>query len=307
MPILASETNVAVMGKLEKSLFIVEQLSGGKRLSLREINERFRRSSMYDDDILPRTMSRYRDFVLDSWGIIVEYDFSEGVYYIDNEEYADQTELYKFLLASIRVSNLATQIMRCRDRVHFTQVSTGTGNIYPILTALESKKTIEFDYCSFSSSESRHHDRFPCFIQEWEGRWYLVAEHQNHKTPTVFALERMSNVSVGKVEGVSQTSVNPDVYFAGSFGINHDVTIPVQEVRIKFYDSQVGYVKAKPLHPSQKEIAMGNGWTVFSYNLALCYNFYQQVLWHREKAEIIWPEEARQEMGRIISEIGKMY
>jgi len=34
-------------------------------------------------------------------------------------------------------------------------------------------------------------DRFPCFVQEWEGRWYLVAEHQNHKTPTVFALERM--------------------------------------------------------------------------------------------------------------------
>jgi len=32
-------------------------------------------------------------------------------------------------------------------------------------------------------------DRFPCFVQEWEGRWYLVAEHQNHKTPTVFAFE----------------------------------------------------------------------------------------------------------------------
>ena len=96
------------MGKLEKSLFIVEQLSGGKRLSLKEINECFERSSLYDSEILPRTFARYKEFILMNWGIIIEYDFSSGTYYIDNEDYADTTELYKYLLTSIRVSNLTT-------------------------------------------------------------------------------------------------------------------------------------------------------------------------------------------------------
>ena len=261
------------MGKLEKSLFIVEQLSGGKRLSLKELNERFERSSLYDGEILPRTFARYKEFILMNWGIIIEYDFSNGTYYIENEDYADTTELYKYLLTSIRVSNLTAEIMRNRDRVHFSPVSTGIDNLYPILTAIESKKTIEFDYFTFGNQEARHHDRFPCFVQEWEGRWYLVAEHQNHSIPTVFALERMSNVKIGKVEGQPKNSIDPNVYFAGSFGVNHNIGIQPEEIRIKFYDAQIDYVKAKPLHSSQKEIAVGDGWAIFSYNLSLCFNF----------------------------------
>lgn len=295
------------MSKLEKSLFIVEQLSNGKHLSLKEINERFKRTSLYDADILPRSFSRYKDFILMNWGIIIEYDFSTGKYYIDNEDYSDTTELYKYLLTSIRVSNLTAEIMRNRDKVHFSPVSTGVDWLYPILIAIEQHLTVEFDYQSYSAAEARHHDRFPCFVQEWEGRWYLVAEHQNHKTPTVFALERMTNVTVGKVEGKPEHSIDPNVYFAGSFGVNHDVDIPVEEVRIKFYDQQIGYVKAKPLHSSQKLIAEGDGWAVFSYNLALCYNFYQQVLWHREKAEILYPEKARDEMRGIINKMSLVY
>lgn len=295
------------MGKLEKSLFIVEQLSGGKRLSLKELNERFERSSLYDVEILPRTFARYKEFILMNWGIIIEYDFSNGTYYIENEDYADTTELYKYLLTSIRVSNLTAEIMRNRDRVHFSPVSTGIDNLYPILTAIESKKTIEFDYFTFGNQEARHHDRFPCFVQEWEGRWYLVAEHQNHSIPTVFALERMSNVKIGKVEGQPKNSIDPNVYFAGSFGVNHNIGIQPEEIRIKFYDAQIDYVKAKPLHSSQKEIAVGDGWAIFSYNLSLCFNFYQQVLWHREKAEIVYPEKAREEMRAIISTIAEKY
>lgn len=298
---------MANMGKLEKSLFIVEQLSGGKRLSLKELNERFERSSLYDREILPRTFARYKEFILMSWGIIIEYDFSNGTYYIENEDYADTTEPYKYLLTSIRVSNLTAEIMRNRDRVHFSPVSTGVDNLYPILTSIESKKTIEFDYFTFGKQEARHHDRFPCFVQEWEGRWYLVAEHQNHSIPTVFALERMSNVKVGKVEGQPKNSIDPNVYFAGSFGVNHNIGIQPEEIRIKFYDAQIDYVKAKPLHSSQKEIAVGDGWAIFSYNLSLCFNFYQQVLWHREKAEIVYPEKAREEMREIIGTISNLY
>ena len=295
------------MGKLEKSLFIVEQLSGGKKMSLRDINERFERSSLYDGEILPRTFARYKEFILMSWGIIIEYDFSNGTYYIENEDYADTTELYKYLLTSIRVSNLTAEIMRNRDRVHFSPVSTGVDNLYPILTSIESKKTIEFDYFTFGKQEARHHDRFPCFVQEWEGRWYLVAEHQNHSIPTVFALERMSNVKVGQVEGQPEHSIDPNVYFAGSFGVNHNLSEPVQEVRIKFYDAQVDYVRSKPLHPSQKEIAVGDGWAIFSYELSLCFNFYQQVLWHREKAEVLYPVAVRETMKTILSSIQSLY
>lgn len=295
------------MAKLEKSLFIVEQLSGGRRLSLKEINERFERSSLYDKEILARSFARYKEFILMNWGIIIDYDFSSGEYYIENEQYSDTTELYKYLLTSIRVSNLTAEIMRNRNRVHFSQVSTGVDNLYPILIAIEQHKTVEFDYASFTTRERKHHDRFPCFVQEWEGRWYLVAEHQNHKTPTVFALERMVNVTVGKVDGEPKAGIDPDEYFFGSFGVNHNLEQPVEEVRVRFYDSQVEYVRAKPLHPSQQETSSGDCWAEFTYHLSLCFNFYQQILWHREKAEIVFPEKAREEIREIVKKITLRY
>jgi len=82
---------------------------------------------------------------------------------------------------------------------------------------------------------------------------------------------------------------------------------PVEEVRIKFYGPQAEYVRAKPLHPTQKEISVGDGWGIFSYNLALCYNFYQQVLWHGDKAEIIFPENARKDIKVIVDNIAVQY
>ena len=51
------------MGKLEKCLYIVELLSRGKALSLKEINEHWEYSSLYDGEIIPKTFGRYKDYI----------------------------------------------------------------------------------------------------------------------------------------------------------------------------------------------------------------------------------------------------
>lgn len=295
------------MGKIEKSLFIVEQLSHKGRLSLKEINERFELSPFYDGEIIPRSFTRYKDFIMMTWGILIEYDHSDGRYYISNEEFVNHTDLYKYLLSSVYVSNLASAIMRNKDRVHFSSLSTGTDNLYAVIMAIETKHSIEFDYYSYVKQKSSHQELLPCFVQEWEGRWYMIAEPLSHKTPAVYALERMSNVHVGDTSDTPYADIDPNVYFNGSFGINHEDRQIPEEIRIKVYDTQVDYIKAKPLHPSQKEIAKGDGWTIFSYQLVPNYNFYQQVLWHREKVEIVAPIEMRNEIKSIINKTFSLY
>ena len=49
-------------------------------------------------------------------------------------------------------------------------------------------------------------------------------------------------------------------------------------IRIKFYGAQVEYVRALPIHESQKEIEVTSEWSIFEYRLVPCYNFYQQLL-----------------------------
>lgn len=53
------------MGKLEKCLYIVELLSRGKPLSLKEINEHWQYSSLYDNEIIPKTFGRYKEYISD--------------------------------------------------------------------------------------------------------------------------------------------------------------------------------------------------------------------------------------------------
>ena len=51
------------MGKLEKCLYIIELLSRGKPMSLKEINHHWEYSSLYDGEIIPKTFGRYKEYV----------------------------------------------------------------------------------------------------------------------------------------------------------------------------------------------------------------------------------------------------
>ncbi|WP_348240210.1 WYL domain-containing protein, partial [Salmonella enterica] len=83
----------------------------------------------------------------------------------------------------------------------------------------------------------------------------LVAEPDNHHHGlSVFALERMDNLRLTEEKVQPSNEITVDEYFDGSFGVNHsDEQVPVRLV-VKVYGSQVDYVRALPIHESQREI-----------------------------------------------------
>jgi predicted DNA-binding transcriptional regulator YafY len=97
--------------------------------------------------------------------------------------------------------------------------------------------------------------------------------------------------------------ISAEEYFDGSFGINHSDNQQPEQIHIKVYGAQVEYVRALPIHESQKEIETNYDWSIFEYRLVPCYNFYQQLLWHREKLEVLEPQYVREE---LISSLQKM-
>ena len=62
------------MGKLEKCLYIVELLSRGRPMSLREINEHWEYSSLYDGELTPKSFWRYKEYVSAVFAIDIECD-----------------------------------------------------------------------------------------------------------------------------------------------------------------------------------------------------------------------------------------
>ena len=294
------------MGKLDKCLYIVELLSRGKPLSLKEINEHWEYSSLYDGEIIPKTFGRYKDYISNVFAIDIEYDLHTKRYYIANLSDIKGNAIYRYLLSAFHIQGMVELAVKHKDKVVLEDPPSGVEHLYTILEAIDQNQLIEFDYHSFNKRTVTHQRLIPCFLKTWEQRWYLVAEPLSRKTPSVFALERISNLRMIQENHPPSPDIDAQTYFDACYGINHEDT-EAKLIKIKVYGTQVDYVKARPIHTSQQEIETSDGWSIFSYWLKPSYNFYQNLLWHREKLEVLEPESVRGEMKEVINKINSIY
>ena len=294
------------MSKLKKCLYIINLLERKGPLSLEEINYHFSFSTLYDGEIPPRTFVRYKEFIYENFPCQVEYDRKLGKYRLVQEGAEDS--LYEYLLSAYHIQGLSELALKHHDKVHLNEAPTGIENVQLVLEAIDRKKGIECDYSSFSNRTVKHLTIIPYFLKTWEQRWYLVAEPDNpHHGQTVFALERMDNLKLTEKQMLPHSDITVQEYFDGSFGVNHaDDQVP-ETVRIKVYGTQVDYVRALPIHESQHELETTDDWAIFEYRIVPCYNFYQQLLWHREKLEVLAPAHMRKEMKEIVTRISEQY
>ena len=55
------------MSKLKKCLYLIDLLSRRGPMSLKEINNHYQYSSIYDGEIIPRTFARYKDYIAETF------------------------------------------------------------------------------------------------------------------------------------------------------------------------------------------------------------------------------------------------
>lgn len=294
------------MSKLKKCLYIINLLERKGPLSLEEINRNFAFSTLYDGEIPPRTFARYKDFIEENFPCEIKYDLQLKKYKLIQDEVQDS--LYDYLLSAYHIQGLTELAVKHHDKIFLTDAPTGVENVQTVLEAIDKKRGIECDYWSYNNKTKKHLTIIPYFLKTWEQRWYLVAEPDNpHHGQTVFALERMTNLILTEGQMLPYSSITCEEYFDGSFGINHSEDQKPEIIRIKVFGSQVDYVRALPIHESQKEVETTADWAIFEFRIAPCYNFYQQLLWHREKVDVLSPASVRHEMKEILKIMTEIY
>ena len=278
------------MSKLKKCLYLINLLERKGALTLKEINDYYQYSSICEgDEILPRTFLRYKDYIEATFPCYIEYNARTGKYELCRHRalYGEDDSLYDYLLSA---------------------APTGVEYVQTILEAIDKKHGIECDYYSYNKKSVKHQTLIPYFLRTWENRWYLVAEPDNHHHgQAVFALERMDNIRLTEEKMLPSKKITPEEYFDGCFGVNHSDDQKPERILIKVYSTQVEYIKKLPIHESQKEIEATDEWSIFEYRIIPCFNFYQQLLWHRERIEILEPKSIRDEMKRIIENMLNHY
>ena len=300
-----------MLPKIRKCLYLINLLERKGAMTLKEINDSYQYSSLYEgDDILPRTFLRYKDFIEVNFPCYIEYNNRTGKYELHRHKnlYGEDDSLFDYLLSAYHIEGMSELALKHRDKIILTEAPTGVENVQTILEAIDKKRGIECDYYSFNKKSVKQQKLIPYFLRTWENRWYLVAEPDNHHHgQSVFALERMDNIRLTEEKMIPSKNITADEYFDGSFGVNHSDDQKPERILIKVYNTQVEYVKALPIHESQKEIEATDEWSIFEYRIIPCFNFYQQLLWHREKIEILEPQSVRDEMKKIVEDIQKLY
>ena len=300
-----------MLPKIKKCLYLINLLERKGAMTLKEINECYQYSSIYEgDNILPRTFLRYKDFIEVNFPCYIEYNARTGKYELHRHKalYGEDDSLFDYLLSAYHIEGMTELALKHREKIVLTDAPTGVENVQIILEAIDKKRGIECDYYSFNKKSIKQQKLIPYFLRTWENRWYLVAEPDNHHHgQSVFALERMDNIRLTEEKMLPSKNITAEEYFEGSFGVNHSDDQKPDRILIKVYSTQVEYIKALPLHESQKEIEATDEWSIFEYRLVPCYNFYQQLLWHREKLEVLEPQNVRDEIKNSIKKMLEHY
>ena len=299
------------MSKLKKCLYLINLLERKGALTLKEINDYYQYSSLYEgENIQARTFLRYKDYIDETFPCYIEFNQRTGKYELHRHKalYGEDDSLYDYLLSAYHIEGITELALKHRDKIMLSEAPTGVENVQIILEAIDQRKGIECEYNSFNHKTVKHQLLIPYFLRTWEQRWYLAAEPDNHHHGiSIFALERMEDIKLTENKMHPSNIITAEKYFDGSFGVNHSDNQKPEMIRIKVYGAQVEYVRALPIHESQKEIETTSEWSIFEYRLVPCYNFYQQLLWHREKLEVIEPLAIREELKSTLQKMLELY
>lgn len=299
------------MSKLKKCLYLINLLERKGALTLKEINDYYRYSSLYEgDEILPRTFLRYKDYIDETFPCYIEFNSRTGKYELHRHSalYGEDDSLYDYLLSAYHIEGMTELALKHRDRIILTEAPTGVEHVQKILEAIDKKRGIKCDYYSFNKKTVKQQVLIPYFLRTWENRWYMVAEPKKHPhCQAVYALERLDNICLTEKKILPTDKLTVEEYFDGCFGINHSDDQKPETIRIRVYGTQVEYVRALPIHESQQEIETTDEWSVFEYRIIPCFNFYQQLLWHRERIEVLEPLSVRMAMKDVIEQMLKLY
>lgn len=163
----------------------------------------------------------------------------------------------------------------------------GSELILKIIQALKLEKQITFEYQKFGD-KTRERVISPYLLKEDRHMWYVVGYYEERGRIITFAVDRMAKVRIVD-KPIIKTKFNPLEYFKHSFGITVPDGEPI-EIVLLFTQQQGNYIKALPIHESQKIISDDKKGLTISVKVKPSYEFYSKILSYGDDVKILEPQ-----------------
>jgi hypothetical protein len=294
---------------LNKYVWLVETIYNAKYISFEEINRRW-----LDDDIsegleIPkRTFHTWIHEVEEMFGLVIQCQRVGGyLYYIENAEEIKKGGLRNWLLHTISTSNLLMENRQLKDRILLEEVPSVKDHLSPILAAMKADATLRITYQSYWRDGSSTFELEPYCVKLFKQRWYLVGRSPHYDQIRIYALDRILSLETKEKKFKMPKKFDPAAFFEDFYGIIAHENAKVETVRLKVSAEQSNYLRSLPLHPSQKEVEKGEGYSIFELRLCPEFDFQQEILSQTPEIEVLFPEWLREEIAEKVCVLWEKY
>jgi len=251
----------------------------------------------YNFKISKRTFQRDLKDIYAIYKIDIQYNFSDKVYYIDND---DQPEANERILEAFDTFNALNITDRLSDHIHFEKRRPqGTENLYGLLHAIKNCVQIRFSYLKYWEGELTRRLAEPLVLKEFKNRWYILAIDLKDNKIKSFALDRLSGLEITKKHFETPSGFNVTSYYRHCFGIVGPNGQEPEEVILSFDPFQGKFIKSLPLHESQEILKDDDEELRLKLRLVLTHDFLMELLSHGDNVKVIAPDKLVNEVKTV--------
>jgi proteasome accessory factor B len=249
-----------------------------------------------------RTFDRDKKDILDLFGILIQYNRKDKVYYIE-EEIEDPS--VSRMIEAFSIHQALKEGNKIAPSIYLeSRKASGTNLINGILYAIQNNFQITFTHTKFWEMEISQRTVKPIAIKESQHRWYLIAQECKDGSIKNFGFDRISDF---KISDTKFKSVVFDVEKAYQHAFGIETYEPAEKVVLQFSWQQGNYIKSFPLHTSQKIITDTKIKLVIELYIHPTNDIVMELMKYGSEVKILEPKSLQNEIKRRIVEVTKLY
>lgn len=287
-------------------LWLYECITSHGPITFEGICERWDRSSLSGGDALPhKTFENHRQAVQELFDVEISCNRSNNTYYISDTYPDGSTRIRHLFNSAVILNDAIARSGHLADCIDMESIEGDLDYLHTILRALDNGRMLHMRYRhNYNPDKEEDVTVNPIGLKLFRQRWYMVAQLPD-KTTYSYPLDRIQSLTTG--EPASRPHIRLEKLFADCFGIIRQDEVPPQTIMLRVEREQANYLKALPLHKSQKYITTDGDYEILQLRVCPTYDFIMQILSYGETVEVLSPHSLRQTIADRVAKLSKLY
>ena len=288
-------------------IWLIDLIQRSGHISFEDISRAWRRSTYneYGEDLSERTFFNHKKAILDTFGIEIKCDRSLG-YFISNDDDVQTDALKNWMLQSLSLNNIMNEGSDLRDRIICEDIPSSQRWLSDIMAAMRDGKKLELTHQGYWRDTPHTFTMAPYCLKLFKQRWYLTGLSDGYTELRTYALDRIHAVKTTNIPFKLPKGFDAREYFRKFFGIVTD-NREAETVELRVDANQAKYFRSLPLHPTQEERELEDGYFMFTYRLVPTFDFTRELLSKGELIEVVSPLWLRKEIANELRNTLSMY